>query len=153
MAAVIVAAAAAGAGVTAAAVRDFASPAAGTGSGPPAANPGNGVIGGGTSPGGVLPGGGPGGGAGPGGGTGSGGSIFLVGTVTAVSRTSITISGPGHTITATVTTATHVTGKVAGIGGIKAGDHVSAQLTAGNGRIVAVTIADPPQVPGGGSLP
>jgi hypothetical protein len=146
--AVVVAATAAGAGVTAAAVHDLAGPAPGAGSGPSATNPG-GTIGGAALPGGAA---GPGGGPGPGG-TGPAGSIFVIGTVTAVSRTSITISGPGHTITATVTSATRVTGKAAGIGGIKAGDHVSAQLTAGSGRVTAAAIADPAQAPAGGSLP
>ena len=85
--------------------------------------------------------------------SGSGTGIFVIGTVTAVSGTSITIGGPGHTITATVTSATRVTGKVAGLGGIKVGDHVSAQLTQDGGRIIAVAIADPAQAPAGGSLP
>jgi hypothetical protein len=42
---------------------------------------------------------------------------------------------------------------VAGLGGIKVGDHVSAQLTQDGGRVTAVTIADPAQAPAGGSLP
>jgi hypothetical protein len=101
-----------------------------------------------------LPGGGgavPGGGAGaaPGG----AGSLFLIGTVTAVSRTSITIGGPGHTVTAAVTGATRVTGKVSGITGIKVGDRVSAQVTHGSTGNVAVVIADPARLPAGGSLP
>ena len=79
--------------------------------------------------------------------------MFVIGTVTAVSGTSITIGGPGHTITAAVTSATRVTGKVAGLGGIKVGDHVSAQLTQDGGRVTAVAIADPAQAPAGGSLP
>jgi hypothetical protein len=79
--------------------------------------------------------------------------MFVLGTVTAVSGTSITIGGPEHTITATVTGATRVTGNVAGLGGIKVGDHVSAQLTQDGGRVTAVTIADPAQAQAGGSLP
>jgi len=79
--------------------------------------------------------------------------MVVIGTVTAVSRTSITIGGPGHTITAAVTSATHITGKVTSVGGIKAGDHVSAQLTQGSGGVIAVMIADPAQSPPGGSLP
>ena len=90
-------------------------------------------------------------GAPPGGG--SGATMFVIGTVTAVSGTSITIGGQGHTITATVTSATQVTGNVAGLSGIKVGDQVSAQLTQGGGRVTAVTIADPAQAPAGGSLP
>ena len=93
----------------------------------------------------------------PGGGTGAGpgqaGSLFLIGTVTAVSRTSITIGGPGHTITAAVTGATRVTGKVSAVTGIKVGDRVSAQITRGGTGNVAVAIADPAQPPSGGGLP
>jgi hypothetical protein len=85
--------------------------------------------------------------------SGSGTGIFVIGTVTAVSGTSITIGGPGHTITAAVTSATRVTGNVAGLGGIKVGDQVSAQLTQDGGRVTAVAIADPAQAPAGGSLP
>jgi hypothetical protein len=105
-------------------------------------------------PGGGLPGGGsavPGGG--PGAGTGQAGSLFLIGTVTAVSRVSITIGGPGQTVTAAVTGATRVTGKVSAVTGIKVGDRVSAQITQGGTGNVAVTIADPPGLPAGGSLP
>jgi hypothetical protein len=79
--------------------------------------------------------------------------MFVIGTVTAVSGTSITIGGQGHAITATVTRATRVTGKAAGLGGIKVGDQVSAQLTRDGGRVTAVAIADPAQAPAGGSLP
>src|SRR5262249_58691780 len=111
------------------------------------------------APGGGVPGGGagPGGGAVPGGGTGAGpgqaGSLFLIGKVTAVSRTSITIGGPGGTVTAAVTGATRVTGKVSAVTGIKVGDQVSAQITQGGSGNVVVAIADPAQLPGGGSLP
>ena len=79
--------------------------------------------------------------------------MFVLGAVTAVSGSSITIGGPGHTITATVTSATRVTGKVTGLGGIKVGDHVSAQLTQDGGRVTAVAIADPAQAPAGVTLP
>jgi hypothetical protein len=145
LAAVIIAGAVAGAVVAAAVLHDSSGPAA---SGQPPAlsqqSPGgNGApAGGGTVPGGALPGGG-----------GSGTGMFVIGTVTAVSGTSITIGGPGHTIAATVTSATRVSGKVAGLGGIKVGDHVSAQLTQDGGRVTAVAIADPAQAPAGGSLP
>ena len=60
-----------------------------------------------------------------------------------MSRTSITIGGPGHTVTAAVTGATRVTGKVSAITGIKVGDRVSAQITQGGIGNVAVAIADP----------
>jgi hypothetical protein len=140
LATVIMAVAVAGAVVAAAVMHGSSGPAA---SGqPPALSQqqpgGNGAPAGG----GTLPGGG-----------GAGASMFLIGTVTAVSGTSITIGGQGHTITATVTRATRVTGKVAGLGGIKAGDRVSAQLTQDGGRVTAVAIADPAQAPAGGSLP
>jgi len=163
LAVVIVAAAAAGAGITAVAVHDLSSAGAtasgttgpgGTGSGGNGAPGGQLVPGGQGAPGGGLPGGGgamPGGG--PGAAPGQAGSIFLIGTVTAVSRTSITIGGPGHAITAAVTGATRVTGKVSAITGIKVGDRVSAQITQGSTGNRAVAIADPAQSPAGGSLP
>jgi|SRR5215472_15252063 len=88
-----------------------------------------------------------------GGGPGGTASIFVIGKVTAVTSTSITISGPGHDMTAAVTSSTRVTGTVSGISGIKAGDEVSAQLTASGGKVTAVAIQDPAQPPSGGSLP
>src|SRR5262245_15891435 len=133
LAVIIVAAAAAGPGITAVAVDDPSSPgaAASGGNGAPGGQgaPGSQFAPGGAQPGGggAQPGGGgtqPGGGGavpggGPGAGPGQAGSLFLIGTVTAVSRTSITIGGPGHTITAVVTGATRVTGKVSAVTGIK----------------------------------
>jgi hypothetical protein len=149
--AVAVAGVVAGAVVAAAVLHVFSSPAVSSqspvvsqqqpsGNGAPAS--GGAVPGGAAPPGGALPAGG-----------GSGTGMFVMGRVTAVSSTSITIGGPGHTITATVTSATRVTGKVAGLGGIKVGDHVSAQLIQDGGRVTAVAIADPAQAPAGGSLP
>jgi len=79
--------------------------------------------------------------------------MFVIGTVTAVRRASVTIGGPGHTVTATVTSGTRFTGKVTGLGGIKVGDQVSAQLTRRGGQVTAVMIGDPAQAPGGGSVP
>jgi hypothetical protein len=151
LAAVIIAGAVAGAVVAAAVLHDSPGPAASgqppalsqqqpSGNGAPAG--GGTVPGGGAPPGGALPGGG-----------GRGTGMFVIGTVTAVRGMSITIGGPGHTITATVTSATRVTGKVTGLGGIKVGDHVSAQLTQDGGRVTVVAIADPAQAPAGGSLP
>lgn len=146
LAAVIIAGAAAGAVVAAAVLHDSSSPAAsGQSPGVSQQQPsGNGLpTGGGAVPGGALPGGG-----------GSGSGMFVIGTVTAKTRSSITIGGQGgQTITATVTGATRVTGNVAGLGGIKVGDQVSAQLTQDGGRVTAVAIADPAQAPSGGSLP
>jgi hypothetical protein len=95
----------------------------------------------------------PGGGTIPGGG-GAVGEMFVAGPVTAVSSTSITIGGPGHTVTAAITSATRITGKVTSIGGIKVGDQVSAQITESNGGQPTVTaIQDPAQAPSGGSVP
>lgn len=152
LAAVIVAGVAAGAAVTAAAVHTFSAGVGPAGRSSPAGPGQRGGLSlgpGGAVPGGGVPAGGPA--AGPGGG--SGASMFVIGTVTAVSRTSITIGGPGHTVTAAVTGATRVTGKVTGAGGIKVGDQVSAQLTQAAGRVTAVMIADPARAPGGGSVP
>ncbi len=70
-----------------------------------------------------------------------------------MSRTSITIGRPGHTITTAVTGGTRVTGKVSAITGIKVGDRVSARISQGDTGNVAVAIADPAQSPAGGSLP
>jgi hypothetical protein len=103
----------------------------------------------------------PPGGSGPAGGNGAlpgsvpGGTamIFVIGKVTAVSGTSITIGGPTHSVTAAVTDSTRVTGKVSGIRGVKVGDQVSAQITQSGGRSSAIAIQDPAQPPPGGSLP
>jgi hypothetical protein len=109
--------------------------------------------GGGSQPGG---GGQPAGGgqAGPNGGFpgGSGGTeqAFVIGTVVKVSATSITIGGPGRTITADVTSATRVSGKVSAISGLKAGDQVSALIRESNGIATAVAIHYPAQLPSGG---
>jgi hypothetical protein len=70
-----------------------------------------------------------------------------------VSRTSITIGGPGHTVTAAVTGATRVTGKASSATGIKTGDRASAQITQGSTGSVAVAITDPAQLPAGANLP
>jgi hypothetical protein len=99
----------------------------------------------------VAPGGSNGGA--PGGG-GAVGEMFVAGPVTAVSSTSITIGGPEHTVTAAITSATRISGKVSSIGGIKVGDQVSAQITQSNGGQPTVTaIQYPAQVPSGGGLP
>ena len=103
----------------------------------------------------VAPGGNgqPGGGALPGTGSGGTGTLFAIGKVTAVSGTSITIGGPGHTVTAAVTGSTRITGKVSGISGIKVGDQVSAQIVQNGGAARASAIQDPAQPPAGGTLP
>jgi hypothetical protein len=110
-----------------------------------------------TQPSAVAP-GGSGGGAIPGGGTAPGGGavgeMFVAGSVTAVSSTSITIGGPNHTVTAVITSSTRITGKVTSIGGIKVGAQVSAQITESNGGQPTVTaIQDPAHGPSGGGLP
>ena len=71
------------------------------------------------------------------------------GPVTAVSPTSITIGSGGNAVTAAVTRATKVTGKVAGIGGVKVGDLVSATITGANGKLTADSIQDPASLPSG----
>ena len=71
------------------------------------------------------------------------------GPVTAVSPTSITIGSGGDAVTAAVTRATKVTGKVAGIGGVKVGDLVSATITGADGKLTADSIQDPASLPSG----
>jgi hypothetical protein len=97
-------------------------------------------------------GGGPIGGGSVPGGSGSVGRMFVTGPVTAVSSTSITIGGgPGQSVTAAITSSTKITGKVTGIGGVKVGDQVSAQITESNGGQPMVTaIQDPAQAASGG---
>jgi hypothetical protein len=90
----------------------------------------------------------PGGGAGTGnapGGGGSGGTrqMLLVGKVTAVSSTSITIGGNGQSVTAAVTGSARFTGRVSSISGVRVGDEVTAQLTATGGTIMVSSIQDP----------
>jgi hypothetical protein len=84
--------------------------------------------------------------------SGSGGTLQLEigGKVVAVSATSITLDGAGQQITAAVTSATKVTGRVTSIAGVKPGDLVSAQLTGtgGNGgKLTAAAIQDPASLP------
>jgi hypothetical protein len=69
------------------------------------------------------------------------------GKVTAVSATSITVAGPGHQVTAAVTSATKVSGRVSGIGGVKTGDLVSVQVTGTDGKLTATAIQDPASLP------
>jgi hypothetical protein len=79
--------------------------------------------------------------------------MFLVGTVTAVSSTSITIAGAGPAVTAAVTPSTRVSGRVASISGIRAGDHVSALISRNGGQATATAIAYPPGLPGAAGVP
>jgi hypothetical protein len=73
--------------------------------------------------------------------------LLVGGKVTAVSATSITVAGPGHQVTAAVTSATKVSGRVSGIGGVKTGDLVSVQVTGTDGKLTATAIQDPASLP------
>jgi hypothetical protein len=142
LAIITLAAAAIGAGIVLV-VDDLSSssaPAAASGHQPSYLAPGQHV---GNGPPGALPSGGPGGTA----------KLFIVGKVTAVTSTSITIGGPGHSIVAAVTGDTRVTGQVSSIGGVKVGDQVSAQMTQSGGKTTVTAIQDPAQSPPGGGLP
>jgi len=91
--------------------------------------------------------------AAPGGGSGSVGQGFIEGRVEAVSSTSITIGGPGQSMTAAITAATKVTGNVTSIGSVKVGDEVSAQIAVSGAQVTATAIQDPAQAPPGGGGP
>jgi hypothetical protein len=73
--------------------------------------------------------------------------LEMGGKVTAVSATSITVGGPGRQVTAAVTGATKVSGRVSGIGGVKTGDLVSVQVTGTDGKLTATAIQDPASLP------
>jgi hypothetical protein len=76
--------------------------------------------------------------------------LEIGGPVTAVSATSITLDGGGgQAITAAVTRATTITGKVTSISGIKVGDLVSASITGADGKLTADSIQDPASLPSG----
>jgi Domain of unknown function (DUF5666) len=136
LAAVAVVAAVAGAGLTVGLTRAPASPSAGASS-PSTPSPGSG--GGSTAPGGYG-----GNGAAP---VPIGGNevshIEMIGTVTAVSATSITIGGQGLSVTAIVTSATKITGQVDSIQQIKVGDQVSAEMTQSGSKVTALAIQYP----------
>jgi hypothetical protein len=87
--------------------------------------------------------------ASPGATTGPGQTLRLEtgGRVTAVSATSITLGAHGQSVTAAVTAATKVTGKVTDISGVKVGDLVSAQITGTDGKLTATAIQDPASIP------
>jgi hypothetical protein len=74
--------------------------------------------------------------------------IMVTGRVLAVSDRSIAIGGSGPSVTAAITGSTKVTGKAGGIGGVRVGDEVSAELTGtggsgGEGELTATVIRDP----------
>ena len=81
------------------------------------------------------------------------GELLLRGSVVAVSSTSITIAGGSHTVTAAVTSATSVTGRVTSIGSVKVGDVVSAQIRESGGKATATAIQDPARQLSSGGLP
>jgi hypothetical protein len=146
LAATAVLAAGGGFAVVTAALRDgTASPAANAS--PGANQPG------GTAPSGAAPSGGagnqlqPGSGALPTPGPGQGLRLAIGGKVAAVSATSITLGSPGRYVTAAVTGATKITGKVSDISGVKVGDMVTAQITGTGGKLTAIAIQDPASLP------
>jgi hypothetical protein len=69
--------------------------------------------------------------------------MMLTGRVLAVSDRSITIGGNGPSVTAAVTRSTKITGAVSGIGEVKVGAEVSAQITGTGGDLAATAIQDP----------
>jgi hypothetical protein len=71
--------------------------------------------------------------------------MLLTGQVLAVSGTSVTIGGTGPSVTAAVTSATKLTGRVRGIGGVKVGDEVAAQITGTSRHLVITSLQDPVQ--------
>lgn len=80
--------------------------------------------------------------------------LILGGAVRAVSGTSITIDGGGHDVVAAVTSSTRFTGRVKGIGSVRVGDMVAAEMTVSDGKAIAVAIQDPAAGrPGDGSGP
>ena len=89
----------------------------------------------------------------PGGGDDGAARLFVVGRVTAVSSTSITIAGAGPAVTAAVTPSTRVSGRVDNVSGIRAGDQVSALIARNGSRTTATAIAYPPGPPGGAGAP
>lgn len=69
--------------------------------------------------------------------------MMLTGQVLAVSHASITIGGAGPAVTAAITSATTITGSVHGIGGVKVGDEISAQITGTPSHLTATALQDP----------
>jgi hypothetical protein len=57
------------------------------------------------------------------------------------------VAGPDHQVTAAVTSATKVSGRVSDIGGVKAGDLVSVQAAGTEGNLTATAIQDPASLP------
>lgn len=82
------------------------------------------------------------------GGTGTA-QMFIAGRVQAITAASITLGAPGRAVTAAITGATRVSGRVTSAGQIKVGDNVSAQITVRDGKPVVTSIQDPAQLPSG----
>ncbi len=72
--------------------------------------------------------------------------LMVAGRVTAVSSTSITLAGQGHSITAALTRGTRITGRSDRAAGIKVGDTVSAQISE-TGSPAVLALQDPASVP------
>jgi hypothetical protein len=70
--------------------------------------------------------------------------LFIAGRITAVSGRSITIGTGASSVTAAITGATKVSGKVHSAAALAVGDSVSAQITEANGTATATAIQDPP---------
>jgi hypothetical protein len=68
--------------------------------------------------------------------------MMLSGRVLAVSDRSITIGGNGPSVTAAITRFTKITGAVSGIGGVRVGAEVSAQITGTGSDLTATAIQD-----------
>jgi hypothetical protein len=71
---------------------------------------------------------------------------MVIGRVTALSRTSITLSGQGQAVTAAITSRTRVTGRGSSVAVIKVGDTVSAQIS-DTGSPSVIAIQDPVSIP------
>ena len=71
----------------------------------------------------------------------------------AISAKSITLGGQGRTVTAAITSATRVSGRVTSASQLKVGDDVSAQIMVRNGKPVVTGIQYPAQLPSGGGVP
>lgn len=136
---IAVIAGAAGFGVVAAALHDLSAAPAASGSTPSASAPA------------LLPSEGSGAGGGsfaiPSTGPGQELRMEIGSKVTAVSATSITLGSGTRQVTAAVTSATKVTGKVGDISGVKVGDLVFAEITEADGKLTATTIQDPASIP------
>jgi hypothetical protein len=75
--------------------------------------------------------------------------LLLIGTVHAISSTSITVDGNGSPVTAAITDATRVTGQVTSVAALRVGDRISAQVMMRNGRSTITAIQYPATAPPG----